>query len=119
VLFIADDIQSRVHSAGNIQYRRFARSRIFCNAQMHSRQIRQHYSLDEASRQILKISTERLGLSARAYNRILKIARTIADLEKAAGIESSHILEAIQLRTLDRGKASVEPYSATPVVGNF
>jgi magnesium chelatase family protein len=69
---------------------------------MGVKQIRQFCKLDEASLQLLKTAMERLNLSARAYDRILKVARTIADLEASAEINGNHISEAIQYRSLDR-----------------
>ncbi|MCA1959630.1 MAG: ATP-dependent protease, partial [Desulfomonile sp.] len=75
---------------------------IFCNAQMKTSHLKKFCKLDVRSMSVLERAVEVLGLSARAYHRILKIARTIADLEGAADIVSSHISEAIQYRTLDR-----------------
>ena len=75
---------------------------IHYNAQMSSKLIREFCTLDEVSLQLLKTAMERLNLSARAYDRILKVARTIADLETAATIQSHHIAEAIKYRSLDR-----------------
>ncbi|HLT33392.1 MAG TPA: hypothetical protein VKZ98_06340, partial [Aquaticitalea sp.] len=72
------------------------------NAQMNTKQIRKYCVLDEASKQLLKTAMERLNLSARAYDRILKVARTIADLEGVEDLNGSHISEAIQYRSLDR-----------------
>ena len=72
------------------------------NAQMSSKHIREFCQLDDASKQLLKTAMERLNLSARAYDRILKVARTIADLEGVPAIETTHIAEAIQYRSLDR-----------------
>ena len=74
---------------------------------MSSRHIKKHCAIDDASCKLLEAAIDKLGLSARAYNRILKIARTIADLEGESGITSSHIAEAIQYRSLDRGKTVV------------
>jgi magnesium chelatase family protein len=70
---------------------------------MSSRQIKTHCKIDEASRSLLESAIDKLGLSARAFNRILKIARTIADLEGQHAILVDHISEAIQYRSLDRG----------------
>ena len=69
-----------------------------------SRDVKKHCKVDDASCRLLESAIDKLGLSARAYNRILKIARTIADLEKSADITVAHISEAIQYRNLDRGK---------------
>jgi len=80
-----------------------ARAKIFCNAQMSSRHIKTHCKIDDASRRILESAIDKLGLSARAFNRVLKIARTIADLEGEPNILVDHISEAIQYRNLDRG----------------
>jgi len=97
------EIRRRVTRAREVQSERFCRSRIFCNAQMSSRHIRTHCRIDEASRRLLEAAIDKFGLSARAFNRVLKIARTIADLESAPDIGASHISEAIQYRNLDRG----------------
>jgi magnesium chelatase family protein len=103
----SERIGSRVASARAAQAQRFGRSKIHCNAQMGSRHIKKHCRVHDESARLLESAIDKLGLSARAYNRILKIARTIADLEKAPDIESSHIAEAIQYRSLDRGKRLV------------
>lgn len=96
-------IRERVIQARQIQSDRYkGMDGIFCNAQMSSRQIRDYVQLDSTSNTLLKNAMERLGLSARAYDRILRVARTIADLETSAGVESHHISEAIQYRSLDR-----------------
>ena len=75
---------------------------IFCNAQMSARQIEKHCRLDSRSKGILERAIEELGFSARAYNRILKVSRTIADLEGSTKIRPAHVSEAIQYRSLDR-----------------
>jgi magnesium chelatase family protein len=96
-------IRERVINAREIQSHRFAKSEgVFCNAQMSSKMIRQYVDLDEASSSLLKNAMEKLGLSARAYDRILKVSRTIADLEDSDRVESHHLSEAIQYRSLDR-----------------
>ena len=76
---------------------------IHCNAQMTERMIHQYAEPDEASLDLLRLAMERLKLSARAYNRILNVARTIADLEGSENVQSQHIAEAVGYRNLDRG----------------
>jgi magnesium chelatase family protein len=97
-------IRQRVMRARDTQLNRFASAgeRIFCNAQMGSRQIRTYCELGTDCERLLERAMTQQGLSARAHDRILKVARTIADLEGAAMIEPKHIAEAIQYRTLDR-----------------
>jgi magnesium chelatase family protein len=97
------DIRKRVTKARELQIKRFKNSNsVHYNAQMNTKQIRKYCKLDTGSIQLLKTAMERLNLSARAYDRILKVARTIADLEGESAIDSSHISEAIQYRSLDR-----------------
>ncbi|MBC9796343.1 YifB family Mg chelatase-like AAA ATPase [Sinomicrobium weinanense] len=97
------DIRKRVTAARKIQASRFKDTEnIHYNAQMSSRQIREYCELDDASKALLKNAMTRLNLSARAYDRILKVARTIADLDHATHISGNHISEAIQYRSLDR-----------------
>jgi magnesium chelatase family protein len=97
------DIRKRVIEARKIQDERFAEIEgIYCNAQMNSKLIRKHCALDETSLQMIKTAMERLGLSARAYDRILKVSRTIADLEQSENILPEHLAEAIHYRSLDR-----------------
>jgi magnesium chelatase family protein len=97
------DIRERVIHARQIQTIRYSDSEgVYCNAQMRTKDLRTYCSLDESCNALLKIAMERLGLSARAYDRILKVARTIADLESSESILTSHIAEAIQYRSLDR-----------------
>jgi magnesium chelatase family protein len=97
------DIRKRVTAAREIQTSRFKElENVHYNAQMNTKQIREHCKLDDASLQLLKSAMERLNLSARAYDRILKVARTIADLENSENVLGNHISEAIQYRSLDR-----------------
>ena len=97
-------IRERVLKARQIQERRFAGQKgIHCNAQMTERMIHQYAEPDESSLDLLRMAMERLKLSARAYNRILKVARTIADLEGSEKVQSQHIAEAVGYRNLDRG----------------
>lgn len=96
-------IRERVTKAREIQTVRFAESdKVNYNAQMTTKQIREFCVLEDSSKQLLKSAMERLNLSARAYDRILKVARTIADLEGSTNVSSNNIAEAIQYRSLDR-----------------
>ena len=96
-------VRGRVERARERQAARFAgREGRFCNAQMTPPEVRQWCALDPAGRGLLKAALTRLGLSARAHDRILKVARTIADLDGAADIGPAHLAEAIQYRSLDR-----------------
>lgn len=99
----SDIIRKRVTAARTIQEERFKEMpNVHCNAQMNTRQIRKFCQLNEVGSQLIKTAMEKVGLSARAYDRILKVSRTIADLEKSESIESHHLAEAIQYRSLDR-----------------
>ncbi|MDO5105699.1 YifB family Mg chelatase-like AAA ATPase [Capnocytophaga sp.] len=99
----SNQIRQRVMEARNIQTERFKEyPNIHYNAQMNTKQIRKYCKLDEVSLELLKNAMQRLNLSARAYDRILKVARTIADLEKSENVQQHHIGEAIQYRSLDR-----------------
>jgi len=98
----SDEIRRRVIAARERQIRRFQGEKIYCNAQMSSRLIRRYCGISAESEKLLENAVQRLGLSARAHDRILKVAHTIADLEGAESIGSAHISEAIQYRSLDR-----------------
>ncbi len=95
-------IRKRVNAARAIQTKRYEGTGITCNARLTPSLMRKHCVLNESASQILKAAFDRLGMSARAYDRILKVARTIADLSGCETIEASHIAEAIQFRSLDR-----------------
>ncbi|GAB7088721.1 YifB family Mg chelatase-like AAA ATPase [Marinifilum fragile] len=96
-------IRARVEQARQIQEERFKEEEgMHCNAQMSSKLLRKYCQPDEAGNQLLKTAMEKVGLSARAYDRILKVSRTIADLAGSKNIESDHLAEAIQYRSLDR-----------------
>lgn len=96
-------IRERVVNARKIQSKRFMNNdQVHYNAQMGVRQIRKYCKLDDSSNKILEVAMKKLSLSARAYDRILKVSRTIADLENTEDINASHISEAIQYRSLDR-----------------
>lgn len=97
------EIRRRVTEARNIQTQRFIENEnVHYNAQMNVKQIRAFCKLEDSSKQLLKTAMDRLNLSARAYDRILKVSRTIADLEGSEGIKGAHLSEAIQYRSLDR-----------------
>jgi len=97
-------IRERVLHAREIQLQRFTtlREKLYCNAQMSSRHIRRFCDLSADCERLLERAMTQQGLSARAHDRILKVARTIADLEDALNLEPKHIAEAIQYRSLDR-----------------
>ena len=95
-------IRERVLNARKLQSVRFKEDIIHYNAQMEPKHLEKYCALDTTSEQLIKVAMEKLNLSARAYNRILKVARTIADINESESINSTHIAEAIQYRSLDR-----------------
>ncbi len=96
-------IRDRVIHSREIQMQRFiGQDGLLCNADMQSRDIQRYCRLDSSGEELLKMAITKLGLSARAYDRILKVARTIADLSRSSEIRPEHISEAIQYRSLDR-----------------
>jgi magnesium chelatase family protein len=95
-------IRNRVINARQRQLRRFKGEKIFANAAMTPRMIRTHCPIDSTSERMLESAMTRLGLSARAYDRILKVSRTIADLEGCETINATHVSEAVGYRSLDR-----------------
>src|SRR5690606_10369583 len=99
----SEAIRARVIQAREIQAKRFMNfPTIHNNQQMHEPTVQQVCQITDSGRQLLKTAMERLGLSARAYDRILKVSRTIADLDGATQIDNQHLAEAIQFRSLDR-----------------
>jgi magnesium chelatase family protein len=96
-------IRLRVVAARERQLARFGAERFYANSQMRTRQIKKYCALMPEAKSLLETAMQKLALSARAYTRILKLSRTIADMEGAEGIGSHHVSEAIQYRTLDRG----------------
>ena len=98
----SEDIRKRVNRARKIQLERYKGLNIYCNAQLNSSMIEKFCPLNDECRMILKNAFESLGLSARAHSRILKVARTIADLEQSENITVEYLAEAIQYRSLDK-----------------
>ena len=98
----SETVKQRVNGARRIQRDRFTGKRLFCNAQMTSRHLKKYCRIGDDSKGLLEQAIDKLGLSARAYTRILKISRTIADLEGMETISPAHVSEAIQYRSLDR-----------------
>lgn len=98
----SNEIRARVNKARKIQLKRYKEYDIFSNSQLSPKLMEKFCKLDNKSKKILEIAFDKLGLSARAYNRILKVSRTIADLEGCETIEDKHLAEAIQYRSLDR-----------------
>jgi magnesium chelatase family protein len=95
-------IRARVEQARDLQRQRFDGTATTCNAHMTTRQLRRFCTLDKEGEQLMEMVTDRLGYSARTYSRILKVARTIADLAGEEHIRRAHLAEAIQYRSLDR-----------------
>ena len=98
----SQEIKKRVNQAREIQRQRYKEETIYSNAALTPKLIEKYCQLDTQSKQILEAAFEKLGLSARAYGRILKVARTIADLAESEQIKKNHIAEAIQYRSLDK-----------------
>ena len=98
----SEEIKKRVDKARRIQLERYKNDGIHCNSELSSELIRKYCKLDDESKDLLKTAFEKLGFSARAHDRVLKLARTIADLDDSKEIEKKHLAEAIQYRNLDR-----------------
>lgn len=99
----SEKIRDRVVQSRSIQLDRFKSDKIYSNGQMKTRHIKKYCKLGTDALNLLETAMQKLGLSARAYSRILKLSRTIADMEQTESISASHISEAIQYRSLDRG----------------
>ncbi len=95
-------IARRVKRVRKTQIHRYRTANIYCNAQMDAAQLREHCALNGDAQALLENAIEKLGFSARAYHRVLKVARTIADLNGSRDLGSEHVAEAIQYRSLDR-----------------
>ncbi len=98
----SEAIRKRVSAARDTQLRRFKGRRIYSNARMAPRDVRRFCAIGEEAERLLETAVTKLGFSARAYDRVLKVARTIADLAGEAEISTAHISEAVQYRMLDR-----------------
>ena len=99
----SEAVRDRVVNARSIQTERYYDDNgVYCNAQMSSKMLKTHCKISAEGQQLLKTAMERLGLSARAYDRILKVSRTIADMDASKDIKTDHLAEAIQYRSLDR-----------------
>ncbi len=98
----SESVKERVKKAREFQLKRFKSEKIYSNADMQSKEIKKYCKIDDRGNELLKMAITKLGLSARAYDRILKVARTIADLETTEEIKPEYISEAIQYRSLDR-----------------
>jgi len=95
-------IRERINKARSVQAERFKKTKTRCNAQMTARQLMKYCPIDEEGHRLLEVVVDKLGMSARAHARILKVSRTIADLEESESIKPHHLSEAIQYRSLDR-----------------
>ncbi len=95
-------MREQVSKARAVQRRRFGADNVTLNSRMTTRQLRRHCILDDEGKQLLKTAMDELGLSARAHDRILRVARTVADLDGSDSIKASHVVEAISYRSLDR-----------------
>jgi len=99
----SEAVRERVVRTRQVQAERFKETKgVYSNAQMSSKMLKSVCKISEEGQQLLKTAMERLGLSARAYDRILKVSRTIADMDASADIKTEHLAEAIQYRSLDR-----------------
>ena len=95
-------VRDRVNKSRKIQQERFRNENFFCNADMQNKHIKKYCKIGDEAKNLLQLAMSELGMSARAYHRILKVARTIADLADSENIQTEHISEAIQYRSLDR-----------------
>ena len=98
----SEKIRERVNKARKIQLERYKENGIFSNSELTPKLMNKYCKLDENGKKIMKNAIEKLGLSARAHDRILKVSRTIADLDEKKNIEAKHVAEAVQYRSLDR-----------------
>ena len=102
------EIQKRVNKARQIQLKRYKGLGIYSNSELTTSMMNKFCKLDDSCKFILKQTFEKLGITARAYERILKVARTIADLDESENIQAKHVLEAIQYRSLDKKYTNIK-----------
>jgi magnesium chelatase family protein len=98
----SEEIRKRVDNARSIQKARYKNGNVFFNAHLEPKELEKYCAMDKESEELLKLAILELGISARAYDKILRVSRTIADLDGKATIEAHHISEAISYRSLDR-----------------
>jgi len=98
----SENVKERVNKAREVQLARFKGEKFYSNSKMSEKHFVKHCKLDPESSKLIEMAFKRLNISARGYNRILKVARTIADLEGSENIKKEHVLEAIQYRMLDK-----------------
>ena len=99
---LSEAVRARVEAARDIQLERFAGTDLFCNADMGTSEVREFCQLEDTGKQLMRSAMSQLGLSARAFHRVLKISRTIADLNGAENIQPAHLAEALQYRPRSR-----------------
>jgi len=98
----SEEIRKRVEKVRMLQYERYKGKKIYTNAQLSSKLIKEFCPMTDEAKRLLKISVEKMSFSARAYDRIIKVARTIADMDNKEIIDSVHISEAVQYRSIDK-----------------
>jgi magnesium chelatase family protein len=98
----SEEIRKRVEKVRMLQYERYKGKKIYTNAQLSSKLIKEFCPMTDEAKRLLKISVEKMSFSARAYDRIIKVARTIADMDNKEIIDSVHIAEAVQYRSIDK-----------------
>ena len=100
----SETVRDRCRTARDVQRKRFVNSKIICNAGMNNTAVKKYCQLGDDAQNVLKMAVEELGFSARAYHRVLRVSRTIADMAHSENIKPEHVLEAVQYRNLDRSQ---------------